>query len=168
METNTKKIHVEFERLEVVTLDGYTFDGNYNKNDLYPHDGVFLMTTPDGVMSIVNVVLDKSASPTPYCSQFQQCFIGCPNCIDSDNVMNTSEYNKKLEEMSKTYEADYNRKKTELENNFDKRFTELEHEYEMKNLQLEYETPKRNSQGEWVSGKTLTEIIRTLTANNKD
>lgn len=155
METNTKKIHVEFERLEVDIVDG-----NYNKNDLYPHDGVFLMTTPDGIMSIVNVVLDKSATPSPYCAQFQQCFIGCPNYIDSDNVMNTSEYNKKLEEMSKTYEADYNRKKTELE-----------HVYEIKNLKLDCEPPKRNSQGEWVSGKTLTEIIRTLTAltaNNKD
>lgn len=61
METKTKKIHVEFEHLEVVNLDG-----NYNKNDLYPHDGVFLMTTPDGVMSIVNVVLDKSATPTQW------------------------------------------------------------------------------------------------------
>ena len=29
-------------------------------------------------------------------------------------------------------------------------------------------TPKRFAQGEWVSGKTLTEIIRTLTAGKKE
>ena len=45
---------------------------------------------------------------------------------------------------------------------------ELEQEYEMKKLQLELDTPKRFAQGEWVSGKTLTEIIRTLTAGNKE
>ena len=45
---------------------------------------------------------------------------------------------------------------------------ELEQEYEKKKMQLELETPKRFAQGEWVSGKTLTEIIRTLTAGKKE
>ena len=45
---------------------------------------------------------------------------------------------------------------------------ELEQEYEKKKLQLELDTPKRFAQGEWVSGKTLTEIIRTLTGENKE
>ena len=45
---------------------------------------------------------------------------------------------------------------------------ELEQEYEMKKMQLELDTPKRFAQGEWVSGKTLTEIIRTLTGGNKE
>lgn len=45
---------------------------------------------------------------------------------------------------------------------------ELEHEYEKKKIQLELDTPKRFAQGEWVSGKTLTEIIRTLTAGKKE
>lgn len=44
---------------------------------------------------------------------------------------------------------------------------ELEQEYEKKKLQLELDTPKRFAQGEWVSGKTLTEIIRALTAGKK-
>lgn len=48
------------------------------------------------------------------------------------------------------------------------RRTELEQEYEMKKMQLELDTPKRFAQGEWVSGKTLTEIIRTLTAGKKE
>lgn len=45
---------------------------------------------------------------------------------------------------------------------------ELEQEYEKKKLQLELDTPKRFAQGEWVSGKTLTEIIRTLAAGKKE
>lgn len=45
---------------------------------------------------------------------------------------------------------------------------ELEQEYEKKKLQLELDTPKRFAQGEWVSGKTLTEIIRTLTAGKTE
>jgi len=45
---------------------------------------------------------------------------------------------------------------------------ELEHEYEQKKMQLELDTPKRFAQGEWVSGKTLTEIIKTLTAEKKE
>ena len=45
---------------------------------------------------------------------------------------------------------------------------ELEQEYEMKKMQLELDTPKRFAQGEWVSGKTLTEIIRTLVAGKKE
>jgi len=45
---------------------------------------------------------------------------------------------------------------------------ELEQEYEKKKLQLELETPKRFAQGEWVSGKTLTEIIKTLAGNIKE
>lgn len=45
---------------------------------------------------------------------------------------------------------------------------ELEHEYEKKKMQLELDTPKRFAQGEWVSGKTLTEIIRTLAAGKKE
>lgn len=45
---------------------------------------------------------------------------------------------------------------------------ELEQEYEKKKLQLELDTPKRFAQGEWVSGKTLTEIIRTLADRKKE
>ena len=45
---------------------------------------------------------------------------------------------------------------------------ELEQEYEKKKMQLELDTPKRFAQGEWVSGKTLTEIIRTLVAGKKE
>ena len=52
--------------------------------------------------------------------------------------------------------------------NYQLRKMELEQEYEKKKMQLELDTPKRFAQGEWVSGKTLTEIIRTLTAGKKE
>ncbi len=39
----------------------------------------------------------------------------------------------------------------------------LHKEFELEKKQFELEQPKRNGQGEWVSGKTLAEIIRTLT-----
>ena len=45
---------------------------------------------------------------------------------------------------------------------------ELEQEYEKKKLQLELDTPKRFAQGEWVSGKTLTEIVKVLAAGKKE
>ena len=52
--------------------------------------------------------------------------------------------------------------------NYQLRKMELEQEYEKKKMQLELDTPKRFASGEWVSGKTLTEIIRTLTAGKKE
>lgn len=45
---------------------------------------------------------------------------------------------------------------------------ELEQEYEKKMMQLKLDTPKRFAQGEWVSGKTLTEIIKTLAGKGKE
>lgn len=45
---------------------------------------------------------------------------------------------------------------------------ELDQEYELKKMQLELDTPKRFAQGEWVSGKTLTEIVKTLAGKKED
>lgn len=56
----------------------------------------------------------------------------------------------------------------QLEKEYEAKRTALEHEYEMKRLQLEMEVPKRFAQGEWVSGKTLTEIIKTLAGKSKE
>ncbi len=54
------------------------------------------------------------------------------------------------------------------ENELAMRRMELEHEFETKKLQLDLEVPKRFAQGEWVSGKTLTEIIKTLAGRKKE
>ena len=69
-------------------------------------------------------------------------------------------------------EAEYNSRYSALNENYEqklqKRLAELDHEYETKKLKLELETPKRFAQGEWVSGKTLTEIIKTLAGGKKE
>lgn len=69
-------------------------------------------------------------------------------------------------------EDDYTRRKAELESQADEklkaRMSELEMEYKLKQQQLELETPKRFGQGEWVSGKTLKEIIEVITNGKKE
>ena len=45
---------------------------------------------------------------------------------------------------------------------------ELDQEYELKKMQLELDTPKRFAQGEWVSGKTLKEIIEVMSRGEKE
>ena len=77
----------------------------------------------------------------------------CKKLIDEKEA----EYHERYALLTKT-------KEQELET----RRQELEHEYELKNIQLEHDVPKRFAQGEWVSGKTLTEIIKTLAAGKKE
>lgn len=61
---------------------------------------------------------------------------------------------------------DFEARKAALQEQMDvtlaKRRMELDQEYELKKMQLELDTPKRFAQGEWVSGKTLKEIIEVL------
>ena len=77
----------------------------------------------------------------------------CKKLIDEKEA----EYHERYAMLTKT-------KEQELE----MRRQELEHEYELKKMQLEHDVPKRFAQGEWVSGKTLTEIIKTLAGGNKE
>jgi len=76
------------------------------------------------------------------------------------------------DKLIKEKEAELQRRMDDLDDkrakNYQSRKMELEQEYEKKKLQLELDTPKRFAQGEWVSGKTLTEIIRTLVAGKKE
>lgn len=127
---------------------------------------------------------------------YYSCFVGQPEvlnpdewvlAIDLENAKNAYEADsKQMKEQKEKCEAvcretEENCKKLieekekELSAHADEndrqlamRRMELEQEYEKKNLQLELDTPKRFAQGEWVSGKTLTEIIRTLTAGKKE
>ena len=81
----------------------------------------------------------------------------------------TEENCKKLIEGKKTeLQRRMNTLDDESAKNYQLRKMELEQEYEKKKLQLELDTPKRFAQGEWVSGKTLTEIIKTLVAGKKE
>ena len=156
----TKRLHAEFEVLEGIA----PADANFNKKEYYPHDGIFMLKHPEGGFSVVNVLRGDGAAE--YCQQFQMCFVGFPNTIDSGRVMDSYEVNEKMDAMRDRYEADLKQKKTELDAEFEQKRMALEHEYEIKKLELEKEMPKRFEQGEWVSGKTLTDIIKTLTGNN--
>lgn len=87
-----------------------------------------------------------------------------------ENACRETEEN--CDKLIKEKEAELQRRMDALDDksakDYQLRKMELEHEYEQKKMQLELDTPKRFSQGEWVSGKTLTEIIRTLTVGKKE
>ena len=163
METKeVKRLHAEFEVLEGIA----PANANFNNKEYYPHDGIFMLKHPEGGFSVVNVVRGDGA--VEYCQQFQMCFVGFPNTIDSGRVMDSYEVNDKMDAMRDRYEADLKQKKAELDAEFEQKRMALEHEYEMKKLQLETDMPKRFGQGEWVSGKTLADIIKTLAGKTKD
>ena len=67
---------------------------------------------------------------------------------------------------------DYEARKAALQEQMDAtlamRRLELDKEYELKKMQLELDTPKRFAQGEWVSGKTLKEIVEVLARGKKE
>ena len=152
-----------FIKLEVIR--GLAPNDYANKKVNFPHDGSFLIIRTDGVMSVATVVLGNNEDKEN-CQTFQECWIGAPEMMDAGNVMDCREVNVKMDAMRDRYEADLKQKKTELDAEFEQKRMALEHEYEIKKLELEKEMPKRFEQGEWVSGKTLTDIIKTLTGNN--
>ena len=133
---------------------------NCNKKSLYPHDGVFLLKRIDGTMSVASV--ERGMGDGDYCCSFVETIIGQKPAIASENVMDAREVNRRLDEISKQYYEKAEQRNKELQSEFDLRKANLEHDYEMKKLQLEQEKPKRFGQGEWISGKTLSDIIKTL------
>ena len=149
----TTMMYVELEMLDNMPI-------NCNKKALYPHDGVFLLKRIDGIMSVASV--ERGMGDVDYCNSFVETIIGHKPTIASENVMDAREVNKQLDEMSKRYYEKGEQRNKELQSEFDLRKANLEHDYEMKKLQLEQEKPKRFGQGEWVSGKTLSDIIKTL------
>lgn len=82
-----------------------------------------------------------------------------------EDVCHETEEN--CDKLIKEKETDLSAHAEENDRTLAMRRMELEQEYEKKKMQLELDTPKRFAQGEWVSGKTLTEIIRTLVAGKK-
>lgn len=157
----TTKVYIELEM-----IDGIEPNVHSNRNDIYPHSGTFLLKRTDGTMSVVNI--DKGSEP--YCDYIQVWSETCvPNAdvIESQFVMDSRDVDQKMSAMAKRFDEDVARRKHDVEQEFEMKRKDLEHEYEKKKLELD--TPKRFSQGEWVSGKTLTEIIKTLTHNgNKE
>lgn len=152
-------MYVEMEMLDNMPIE-------CNKKDLYPHDGVFLLKRIDGTMSVVSV--ERGTKDGDYCYGFIETIIGSKPTIASENVMDARDVNKKLDEMSDKYHNEAEQREKELQAAYDMRKAKLEHDYEMKKFQLEQEMPKRFEQGEWVSGKTLSDIIKTLVGKEGD
>lgn len=146
-------MYVELEMLDNMPI-------NTNKKNLYPHDGVFLLKRVDGIMSVVSV--ERGTADADYCYGFIETIIGSKPTIASENVMDARDVNKTLDEMRDKYSKKNEQREKELQVAYEMRKEKLEHDYEMKKLQLKQEMPKRFEQGEWVSGKTLTDIIKTL------
>lgn len=164
MNEDDKTLFVAFETIEGINPT----DGNFNKKEYYPHDGTFLLKFADGSMAVVNVTNGKNDADV-YCSLFQICFIGAPRVIEADDMMTIASHKSQVEEIRLKYQNELEVKKTKIEDEYTQKHLVLKHEYEMKMKELETEMPKRFAQGEWVSGKTLTEIIKTLTHNgNKE
>lgn len=146
-------MYVELEMLDNMPID-------CNKKVLYPHDGVFMLKRIDGTMSVASV--ERGTQDGDYCYGFTETIIGSKPTIASENVMDARDVNKKLDEMSDKYYKKTEQREKELQADYEMRKEKLEHEYEIKKLQMEQEMPKRFEQGEWVSGKTLSDIIKTL------
>lgn len=162
-EERTKRVYIELEM-----IDGIEPNVQSNRNDIYPHSGTFLLKRTDGIMSVVYI--DKGTEP--YCQYVPVLSeVGVPNAdvIESQFVMDSRDVDQKMSAMAKRFDEDVARRKHDVEQEFEMKRKDLEHEYEKRMMELENDTPKRFSQGEWVSGKTLTEIIKTLTHNgNKE
>lgn len=150
--TNTKKVYVEFEMLEHIPT-------NAKDASLYSHNGVYLLKRDDGAMSVAYV--EKDAENT-FLTQFYETFVGCPSLHPAASMVHVNE----LKAVKERYKEDLESEKRHLDDEYEKKMLQLEHEYEMKKKDLESEMPKRFEQCEWVSGKTLSEIIKTLVTKN--
>ena len=149
-----KKVYVEMEVIEDVPLNQVLSD-----KEFYPHGGAFLLIRQDGMMSVVSADIN----PVNEYVGFSETFIGSRPTIESQFVMDSRDVDEKMDAMIKRYDEDVARRKHDIEQEFEMKRKDLEHEYEKRMMELEAEQPKRCAQGEWVSGKTLTEIIKTLT-----
>lgn len=158
-----------------------------NKARIYPQSGRYIVRLANGDVYITDVELRhiEQEEARPYDEEvlsYCVCFVGHPEILDPDEWVLAVD----LENAKNAYEAGrreteenckklIEEKEKELSAHADQndstlaiRRMELEQEYEMKKIRLELDTPKRFAQGEWVSGKTLTEIIRTLVAGKKE
>ena len=73
-----------------------------------------------------------------------------------------------VEKAREDYEQRRDGLTAEYEQKYQLRKMELEQDYERRQHQLELDIPKRFGQGEWVSGKTLVEIVKALATEKKE
>lgn len=145
----------------------------------YPKSGRYIIRRDNGDTSVADVQLRPIEVGEARCDDEQatvyECFLGQPDLLDPDDwALAIDIENIKLAAQAEIRAAkeDYEARKAALQEQMDAtlatRRLELENEFELKKMQLELDTPKRFAQGEWVSGKTLVEIVRTLAGYKKE
>jgi hypothetical protein len=164
----------------------------------YPCSGRYIVNRDNGDVSIVDVQLqqlpaDAARDGKERATYLTEVFIGQPALLDPDdwtlktdveNMRNAkqveidtlkkqmeaarTDHKAAMEDARQQMQHDFDLKAEQMKQEYQQRQTNLEHEYELRRQQLELETPKRFAQGEWVSGKTLTEIIKTLTGKGQE
>ena len=159
-------------------------------------NGRYIVRRDNGDVSVADVtlrpgVIGEIRADDERLQHFMEVYVGQPKLIDPDEIdEHIAELNEQIAQMKVQHDAELAHKDKECkawldekEAELNERYTtlkeaneqklamqrkELEHEFEMKKMKLDLETPKRNAQGEWISGKTLTEIIKTLSGGRKE
>lgn len=151
----------------------------WDKAETYPSVGRYLLKRANGDVSTVDVQTLKVEENR---AVVYECFIGQPKLYDASDIVTAEDYNALKDEIEdikeaadkendsfvKRLQSEFDKKKELLEKEHEKRMADLEHEYKMKMMQLDLDTPKRFGQGEWVSGRTLLEVVRTLSSGKAD
>ena len=132
-----KSVYVKLEEIEIPA------NVSINDPNNYPHAGVFLIKFDDGGKAVIRVY-----NLTETTCGYELTNIPADGIyVDVDSMVSIKQIESECNAAKKMYD------------DFKK---DLEHEYEIKKLMLESEAPKRMAVGEWVSGKTLVEIVKTL------
>ena len=164
----------------------------------YSCSGRYIVNRDNGDVSIVDVQLQplpdgEVRDDKERVTGLYEIFIGQPTLLDPEdwtlktdveNMCNAkqveidtlkkqmevarADHEAAMEDARQQMQHDFDLKAEQMKQKYQQRQTNLEHEYELRRQQLELETPKRFAQGEWVSGKTLTEIIKALTGKGKE
>lgn len=108
-----------------------------NVNDFsdYPEPGLYVVHDPNGITSIVDTYLNSEGKICVYWTS--------PSISLNSITIDEESINKRIRDAE-----------DKVRNDMDN---------EIRKLQLEYDNPKRGQCGEWISGKTLKDIISILT-----
>lgn len=145
----------------------------------YPKSGRYIVKRDNGDVSVADIQLRPvevgEARRDDEKATVYECFLGQPELLDPDDwALAIDIENAKLAAQAEARAAKehYEARERSLQEKMDAELAmkqlKLDEEYKRKELKLELDTPKRFAQGEWVSGKTLTEIVKTLAGRKED
>lgn len=145
----------------------------------YPKSGRYIVKRDNGDVSVADIQLRPvevgEARRDDEQATVYECFLGQPELLDPDDwalAIDIENIKNAAQAEARAAKEDFETRKAALQEQVDAtlamRRMELDQEYELKKMQLELDTPKRFAQGEWVSGKTLTEIVKALAGRKED